>query len=98
MQTMERGKHVILPVPGLGPKHARMPVMLPRTSDADMRRNGSNAAQPGGPTKPLPSAEECTAHQRPTAETRSSEVATTRRSPWPDVQKTLNREGKNDHG
>lgn len=39
-----------------------MPVMLPRESDADMRRDGSATAETV-PTQPSMSAEECTAHQ-----------------------------------
>jgi len=62
MQTMDDGKHDILPVAGAILDHARVPVMLPRQSDADMRRDGSTTAK----TVPIPpsmSAEECTAHQ-----------------------------------
>lgn len=62
MQTMECGKRAILPVAGTGPDHARMPVMLPRESDADMRRDGSATAETV-PIQPSMSAEECTAHQ-----------------------------------
>lgn len=39
-----------------------MPVMLPRESDADMRRDGS-ATTETVPIQPSMSAEECTAHQ-----------------------------------
>ena len=59
---MDDGKHDILPVAGAILDHARVPVMLPRQSDADMRRDGSTTAK----TVPIPpsmSAEECTAHQ-----------------------------------
>jgi hypothetical protein len=62
MQTMECGKRAILPVAGPDPDHARMPVMLPRESDADMRRDGSATAQTVS-IPPSMSAEECTAHQ-----------------------------------
>lgn len=95
---MECGKHDILPVAGAILDHARVPVMLPRQSDADMRRDGSTTAQ----TVPIPpsmSAEECTAHQdsRPgTGSTRwcsggrpvsqnsaSSDTVENRRRRWP---------------
>jgi hypothetical protein len=62
MQTMDDGKHDILPVAGAILDHARMPVMLPRQSDADMRRDGSTTVQTV-PNPPSMSAEECTAHQ-----------------------------------
>ena len=68
---MECGKHDILPVAGAILDHARVPVMLPRQSDADMRRDGSTTAQ----TVPIPpsmSAEECTAHQDQRAGTGST--------------------------
>ena len=68
---MECGKHDILPVAGAILDHARVPVMLPRQSDADMRRDGSTTAQ----TVPIPpsmSAEECTAHQDSHAENGST--------------------------
>ena len=45
VQTMDDGKHDILPVAGVNPDHARVPVMLPRESDADMRRDGSMTGQ-----------------------------------------------------
>jgi hypothetical protein len=64
MQTMECGKRAILPVAGPGPDHARMPVMLPRESDADMRRDGSATAETV-PIQPSMSGQECTAHQIP---------------------------------
>ena len=57
---MDDGKHDILPVAGAILDHARMPVMLPRQSDADMRRDGSTTAQTV-PNLPSMSAEECTA-------------------------------------
>ena len=59
---MDDGKHDILPVAGAILDHARMPVTLPRQSDADMRRDGSTTAQTV-PNPPSMSAEECTAHQ-----------------------------------
>ena len=59
---MDDGKHDILPVAGAILDHARMPVMLPRQSDADMRRDGSTTAQTV-PNLPSMSAEECTAPQ-----------------------------------
>ena len=46
---MDDGKHDILPVAGAILDHARMPVMLPRQSDADMRRDGSTTAQRSQP-------------------------------------------------
>ena len=50
MQTKDDGTHGILPVAGQ-PDHAGVPVMLPRESDGEMRRDGSNAAfvQPNHP-------------------------------------------------
>jgi hypothetical protein len=62
MQTMESGKHVILPVAGAILDHARMPVTSPRQSHADMRRDGSTTAQTVL-NPPSMSAEDCTAHQ-----------------------------------
>ena len=62
MQTKERGKHDILPVAGASLDHALVPVMLPRNSDADMRRDGS-ATPPRVHIPPSMSAEECTARQ-----------------------------------
>src|SRR5271165_2788142 len=62
VQTMDDGKHDILPVAGAILDHARVPVMLPRQSDADMRRDGSTTAQTV-PNPPSLSAEECTAPQ-----------------------------------
>ena len=59
---MDDGKHDILPVAGAILDHARVPVMLPRQSDADMRRDGSMTAQTV-PNPPSMSAEECTAPQ-----------------------------------
>ena len=59
---MDDGKHDILPVAGAILDHARVPVMLPRQSDADMRRDGSTTAQTV-PNPPSMSAEECTAPQ-----------------------------------
>ena len=41
MQTKDDGKHAILPVAGQ-PDHAGMPVTLPRESDDNMRRDGSD--------------------------------------------------------
>ena len=61
MQTMESGKHGILPVAGQGPDHAVMPVMLPRDSDADMRP-GDGGPAPEAALRPV-SADECTAHR-----------------------------------
>ena len=49
MQTKDDGKHAILPVAGAILDHARMPVMLPRQSDGDMRRDGSTTAQTAQP-------------------------------------------------
>jgi hypothetical protein len=57
---MDDGKREILPVAGAMLDHAPVPVMLPRQSDADMRRDGSATAK----TVPNPqsmSAEECAA-------------------------------------
>lgn len=45
MQTKDGGKHDILPVAGR-PDHAGLPVMMPRESDPDMRRDGP---RPQGP-------------------------------------------------
>jgi hypothetical protein len=59
---MDDGKHDILPVAGAILDHARVPVMLPRQSDADMRRDGSTTAR-RVPDPPSMSAEECTAPQ-----------------------------------
>ena len=59
---MDDGKHDILPVAGAILDHARVPVMLPRQSDADMRRDGSTTAQTV-PNPPSMSTEECTAPQ-----------------------------------
>src|SRR5271166_1457046 len=59
---MDDGKHDILPVAGAILDHARVPVMLPRQSDADMRRDGSTTAQTV-PNPPSMSADECTAPQ-----------------------------------
>jgi hypothetical protein len=66
---MECGKHDILPEAGADPDLARVPVTMPRDSNADMRRDGSMTAQPVQ-TKPSMSADECTAHQtlKPNAE------------------------------
>jgi hypothetical protein len=47
VQTRDDGTHVILPVAGCltaSPDHAGLPVMLPRESDGEMRRDGSRAA------------------------------------------------------
>lgn len=47
MQTKDDGTHVILPVAGrrmASLDHAGMPVMMPRESDGEMRRDGSSAA------------------------------------------------------
>ena len=41
MQTKDDGKHAILPV-AVHPDHAGMPVTLPRESDGNMRRDGSD--------------------------------------------------------
>ena len=57
---MDDGKHDILPVAGAMLDHARVPVMLPRQSDADMRRDGSTTAKTVA-NPPSMSAEECTA-------------------------------------
>ena len=59
---MDDGKREILLVAGAMLDHAPVPVMLPRQSDADMRRDGSATAK----TVPNPqsmSAEECTAQR-----------------------------------
>ena len=45
MQTKDDGKHDILPVAGR-PDHAGLPVMMPRESDGELRRDGSETAQP----------------------------------------------------
>src|ERR1700722_3295551 len=44
MQTMEDGKHDILPAAGPRSDRAGSPVMLPRESDCKVRRDGSSAA------------------------------------------------------
>lgn len=47
MQTKDDGTHVILPVAGrrmASSDHAGLPVMMPRESDGEMRRDGSSAA------------------------------------------------------
>ena len=50
---MDDGKPDILPVAGAILDHARVPVMLPRQSDADMRHDGSRVApRCGGAAKP----------------------------------------------
>ena len=49
---MEDGKYDILPVAGQKPDHAGAPVMLPRESDCDVRRDGSSAA-PVQPRQPV---------------------------------------------
>jgi hypothetical protein len=67
MQTMESGKHDILPVAGANLDHARVPVTMPRESDADMCRDGSTTAQTVQ-TQPSMSPKECTAHQILTSE------------------------------
>src|SRR5271165_6524337 len=59
---MDDGKHDILPVAGAILDHARVPVMLPRQSDADMRRDRSTTVQTV-PNPPSMSAEECRAPQ-----------------------------------
>ncbi len=64
MQTKKCGKYDILPVADNCQDHARMPVMLPREFDADMRRDGSMTGQPVQ-NQPSMSAEECTACQDP---------------------------------
>ena len=61
MQTKESGKPDILPVAAVRPDHARVPVMLPRESDADMRRDGGTTAR--WSLEPSTSPEECTARQ-----------------------------------
>jgi hypothetical protein len=43
VQTKDDGKHAILPVAG-HPDHAGLPVTLPRESDSNMRRDGSDVA------------------------------------------------------
>jgi len=95
MQTMESGKHVILPVAGAILDHARMPVTSPRQSHADMRRDGSTTAQTVL-NPPSMSAEDCTAHQdsRPgdgsarrraaSHNSASSDTLATRRRRWPE--------------
>jgi hypothetical protein len=45
VQTKESGKPDILPVAAVRPDHAVVPVMLPRESDADMRRDGGTTAR-----------------------------------------------------
>jgi hypothetical protein len=57
---MDDEKHDVLPVAGAILDHARVPVMLPRQSDADMRRDVSTTAQTV-PNPPSMSAEECAA-------------------------------------
>jgi hypothetical protein len=61
MQTKDAGSPISCLWPGASQDHAGMPVMLPRDSDAKMRRDGPSDR----PTVPSPSlsAEECTAHQ-----------------------------------
>ena len=77
---MDDGKHDILPVAGAILDHARVPVTLPRHSDADMRRDGSTTA-PTVPTQPSMSAEECTAHQDSLAASASTRLTSARRTP-----------------
>ena len=102
MQTMDCGKHAILPVAGAILDHARMPVTMPRQSHADMRRDGSTTAQTV-PNPPSMSAEDCTAHQdsqpgdgsarRPVGRraashnSASSDTLENRRGRWPEREK-----------
>ena len=77
VQTKKDGEHDILPVAGR-PDHARVPVMMPRPFDSDMRRDETRAA--GSSTQaathaPSMSAEGCTAHQDST-NTLNSDFAT----------------------
>jgi hypothetical protein len=99
---MDDGKHDILPVAGAILDHARMPVTLPRQSDADMRRDGSTTAQTV-PNLPSMSAEECTApqdshtgigstrwlnSQRTLSQNRASpDTVESRRRRWPEREK-----------
>ncbi len=92
---MDDGKHDILPVAGAILDDARVPVMLPRQSDADMRRDGSTTAQTV-PNPPSMSAEECTAPQDSQAgigSTRwlSSERTASQNSASPDTLETRRR-------
>jgi len=68
---MDDGKHDILPVAGAILDRVQAPVMRPRQSDADMRRDGSTTAQTV-PSPPSMRAEECTAPQDSQAENRST--------------------------
>jgi len=77
---MDSGKHDILPVAGAILDHARVPVIMPRQSDADMRRDGPTTAQTV-PNPPSMSAEECTAHRNSHAGPRSKRQLSTMRSP-----------------
>lgn len=61
MQTLERGKHDILPATGAIRDRAGMPVTMPRNSDCKVRRQRQTAASSASQTAWL-SAEECTAH------------------------------------
>lgn len=79
MQTKESGKHDILPVAGASLDHARVPVTMPRESDADMCRDGSTTAQTVQ-NQPSMSPEECTAHHILKAE-----------KPYTDVQRAVQR-------
>jgi hypothetical protein len=45
MQTKNDGKHAILPVAERS-DHARVPVIMPRESDRELRRDGSETVQP----------------------------------------------------
>lgn len=48
VQTEDDGTHVVLPVAGrrmASSDHAGLPVMMPRESDEEMRRDGSSAAE-----------------------------------------------------
>ena len=84
MQTMDDGKHEILPVAGAILDHAQVPVMLPRQSDADMRRDGSMTAQTV-PNPPSMSDEECTSPQESQAG-----IGSTR---WMSCERTLSQDG-----
>ena len=73
VQIMDCGKHDILPEAASELDLARVPVTMPRDSDADMRLDGSTTAQPVQ-NKPSMSADECTAHQALTPSSGASDV------------------------
>ena len=79
VQILECGKHDILPVAGASLDHARVPVTLPRDSDADMRLDGSTTAQTVQ-NQPSMSADECTAHRNLDVDEGTTDVRTAGRT------------------